>query len=315
MPPHLRPWTRHANQRRARSVAAAAFLIAASTILPQGARAAEDEAMGRLMERLDRLEGQLINVQSRLEARAAAPPAIAKPGEPLPPTAAARFELRVSQMETEVRRLTGHVEELNFTIQKTRERLDTLVSDVDQRLTALEGGAPRAKQAKASGTQQPAPPAQAAGAQPAATEAAGTGQAAAGAQLASLPDGPAEDQYRHARSFLVQGAYDEAEAALRNFIQAHPKHELSGNAQYWLGETYYVRKNYEDAVVAYLEGYQKYPKNQKAPDNLLKLGMSLANLGKKQEACATFTQLRQKFPKARSTIRKTAASQRKKLGC
>ena len=106
-----------------------------------------------------------------------------------------------------------------------------------------------------------------------------------------------------------------AEAALRSFIQAHPKHELSGNAQYWLGETYYVRKNYEDAVVAYLEGYQKYPKNQKAPDNLLKLGMSLANLGKKQEACATFTQLRQKFPKARSTIRKTAASQRKKLGC
>ena len=85
---------------------------------------------------------------------------------------------------------------------------------------------------------------------------------------------------------------------MRNFIQAHPDHELSGNAQYWLGETYYVRKNYEDAVVAYLEGYQKYPKNQKAPDNLLKLGMSLANLGKKQEACATFTQLRQKFPKA-----------------
>ena len=113
------------------------MLTATLAILPQGAWAAEDEAMRRLIERLDRLEGQLINGQSRVDARAATPAAIAKPGEPLAPTAAARFELRVSQMETEVRRLTGHVEELNFTIQKTRERLDTLVSDVDQRLTAL----------------------------------------------------------------------------------------------------------------------------------------------------------------------------------
>ncbi|MDJ0951386.1 MAG: tol-pal system protein YbgF [Alphaproteobacteria bacterium] len=268
-----------------------------------------------MLERLDRLEQQLGRVQNRLETSINRPAPVVKPGEPLPPTAAARMELRVSQLENEIRRLTGRAEEIDFSVQQIKSRLDRLVSDVDQRLAVLEGRPPQQADAQRGRSALPAqssqPESQVASAE---TTASGGGEPA-GAQLAALPPGSVEQQYQHARAFLVQGAYDEAEASLRSFIQAHPDHTLAGNAQYWLGETFYVRKQYEDAVVAYLEGYQKYPKSRKAPDNLLKLGMSLAQLGKKDEACATFTQLRQKFPKARSNIRQTAASQRKKLGC
>lgn len=102
---------------------------------------AQDQA---LTDRVNRLQQELITLQRHVyggggsSAGEASPPVMDDSGRPL----TARLELRMNQLEDEMRRLTGRVEEVSFHINKVRERLDTLVADVDQRLQRLEQGAP-----------------------------------------------------------------------------------------------------------------------------------------------------------------------------
>ena len=111
-----------------------------------------------------------------------------------------------------------------------------------------------------------------------------------------LPSGSATEQYNHAFGLMKQADYPAAEAAFKDFVEAHPNDPMAGNAQYWLGETYYARGKYMEAASAFAEGYKRYPKSAKAPDELLKLGMSLARANQKQNACVALAQLDQEFP-------------------
>ena len=130
-----------------------------------------------------------------------------------------------------------------------------------------------------------------------------------------LPEGTIEDQYRFAFLLLRDARYDDAEVALRAFLEAHGSDALAGNARYWLGETYYVRGYYQQAAVVFYEGYNGTPKGPTAADNLLKLGMSLARSDKKKEACATFGKLTKEFPDVHADIAKLVTRERQRTGC
>lgn len=149
-------------------------------------------------------------------------------------------------------------------------------------------------------------------AQPAATPAPAE-QAAAAPGV--LPDGTPEEQYAYAFGLLRQARYDDAEVALRAFMDAHGDSKLAGNAKYWLGETFYVRADYVQAAEIFLEAYQADQSGPKAPDTLLKLGMSLANLDKKKEACAAFGKLASEYPDAPSNIKRLVGREQTKYGC
>jgi tol-pal system protein YbgF len=130
-----------------------------------------------------------------------------------------------------------------------------------------------------------------------------------------LPNGSAGEQYNYAFGLLKQADYPAAEAALKAFVEQHPKDPMAGNAQYWLGETYYTRGRFIEAASAFAEGYKRYPKGSKAPDELLKLGMSLARANQKDNACVALAQLDHDFPTAAATIKDRAGAEKKRLGC
>ncbi len=136
-----------------------------------------------------------------------------------------------------------------------------------------------------------------------------------GANAASAGAANAQDQYNAAFSLLRQARYEDAEQALRGFVQQHPKDTLAPAAQYWLGETFYVRKDYANAAATFADGYEKYPKSPKGPDFLLKLGMSLANAGQKDNACRAYQRLDRDYPQATSEIRERSGAEKKRLGC
>ncbi|HJR20661.1 MAG TPA: tol-pal system protein YbgF [Dongiaceae bacterium] len=123
------------------------------------------------------------------------------------------------------------------------------------------------------------------------------------------------EQYEYATNLIQRGQYDQAEVALKSFIQQHPKDSLTGNAQYWLGETYYVRNDFKNAAVAFAEGYQKYPDSQKAPDNLLKLAMALGQQGQKENACVALRQLEKRYPEASANVKDRASRAKKNYSC
>lgn len=131
----------------------------------------------------------------------------------------------------------------------------------------------------------------------------------------ALPGATPREQYEYATNLIQRGAYDQAEVALKSFVEQHPKDALAGNAQYWLGETYYVRNNFKSAAVAFAEGYQKYPDSQKAPDNLLKLAMALGQQGQKQNACVALQQLEKRYPDASANVKDRATRAKKSYGC
>jgi tol-pal system protein YbgF len=130
-----------------------------------------------------------------------------------------------------------------------------------------------------------------------------------------LPGATPREQYEYATNLIQRGQYDQAEIALKSFIQQHPKDELTGNAQYWLGETYYVRNDFKSAAVAFAEGYQKYPDSQKAADNLLKLGMALGQQGQKENACVALRQLEKRYPDASANVKDRAVRAKKNYSC
>lgn len=273
-----------------------------------------------LLDRIDRLERD-VNLLQRQVYRGTAPGGTPMAVSPPDAPTALSAEVRIGQLEDQMRTLTGQLEEIHYNIDQLKRRLDTLSSDIDQRFAAL---GPAAAPGASRGAKTAAAPPPPAGATEAANRSGILGtlrEPAPGAAPeqpgtpVSLPSGTPEQQYNYAFGLLRRADYPGAEQALKSFIQRYPNDQLAGNAQYWLGETYYVRKDYENAATAFAVGYQKYPKSGKAADNLLKLGMALGNLGKKSEACAAFTRLDRDYPTAPGNIKDRESSERQQLGC
>lgn len=319
---------------------AAAMLCLSMTISAVPASAQSGEQLRPLIDRLERLERDIrtLNIQVSRGDSAVPPASGGTAGAPAGASgdySFARLNVRMNALEDELRSMTGAIEGLNHQIRTLTERLDKLVGDVDYRLGALEKQAGRGGPAPAGDSktgaaapsrgesQAPSGPASQ-GAEPrtlgtlsAKDPAAAESQPKAQPTSpgAALPPGTPKEQYSYAFGLLRQANYEQAEAALREFIKANPDDPLTGNARYWLGETHYVRAEYLKAAEVFAENYKLDAKGAKAPDTLLKLGMSLANLDKKQQACLTFDELRKRFPDAPAIIKSTAAKERSRAGC
>ena len=126
----------------------------------------------------------------------------------------------------------------------------------------------------------------------------------------------AEESYAAAYGLLLKKRdYVSAEQALRSFLQNYPEHKLAGNAYYWLGETFYVRNNYEGAAKAFAKGYKNFPDGAKAPDNLLKLGLSFRGMGQDESACHVFRKLIENYPDAPAVIVSRVEQEQAEAAC
>ena len=105
-----------------------------------------------------------------------------------------------------------------------------------------------------------------------------------------------EDQFQIAFDLLRNQKFNQAKEALLVFIGEHEDNKLSGSAHYWLGEIYILKKEYKDAALSLAEGYQKYPDSIKAPDMLYKLSEALIKINKIDESCNILKKLSNEFP-------------------
>ncbi len=214
----------------------------------------------------------------------------------------ANMEVRISQIETEIRKLTGLLEEISFKQNRLEKDLDLFRRDVDLRFKDLGNSDTVLALTPDPVKENP-------------EEETLTRTAVVELPEVTLPEGTEAERYEYAFSFLRRGDFPSAEAAFKNFLLAHPDHTLAGNAQYWLGETFYVRKNYPEAAGAFLKGFQTYGDGTKGPDSLLKLGMSLSSMNQNQQACSAFEELLSRYPDASEAVLNQASSQQERLGC
>ena len=234
--------------------------------------------------------------------------------QPVESSSVAAAEIRFQQLEKEVRRLTGHIEEQAYEIRRLRDELAKLTGDLEMRVQGLEQGgnsaAPEnATQLQSSSSFQYQPPEGGQALGTITTSANDTDSAAA------VSDDPATRAYERAYGFIKMRDFNSAAKGFESFMADYPDHALAANAKYWHGETFYVRGDYEQAARIFAEGYQKYPKGQKAADNLLKLGMALTGMGKKDEACIAYKQLEKDYATAPAPVRKRADTEMDRIDC
>lgn len=315
-----------------------------------GLTAAIPAALGQTVEdRLVRLEREMQNIERKVYTNDAPTPLTGYRGESVQLAQAGNYAIedRMNGLERQITALTGQVEDLDIKMRQLSARLDKLTTDLEFRISQLEGGQggrpsvagvspppgqpqsqlpsvgqpvqlpstapltqPQGQPQPQGGVLRPPPPGQ-----PYTPSTPAPVTPPANQQAAAPAGGTVEQQYEAAQQMLRAGQYAAAEQTLRDIVARNPRHQLAASAQYWLGETYYVRQDYQNAAVAFADGYKNYPKGNKAPDTLLKLGMSLAALKKDPDACAVYDRLAKEYPTAPEIVRRRATEERRKSRC
>ena len=239
--------------------------------------------------------------------------------------------LKLSDLEEQFKILTNNFEEINFKLDKLSNRITKVQTDNQMRFQDLEKSGlgtvssgikklPGSSEEQDLGTALAIPKPDEASPEyvqrTESIESVGTVVTETTERAEKiLPETSPEEQYKFAISFIKVGDYETAEYALREFVDANPKNELSGNAQYWYGETFRVRQLYQDAATAYLDGYQKFPNSSMAPINLLKLGVMLVQLGEKTQGCSMILGVKEEYPKANQSVIQKSEYEKKKFNC
>ena len=248
---------------------------------------------------------------------------------------------RLSQLEEEVRRLNGRVEELSFQLLQAQEDMRKYREDSEFRFQQLEGGsaAPAATSGERRGDATPP-----ASSTPTATASAagddkignllsdgldtssvdGTSPTPAAAPapssdtsstVASIEPSGSRDMYDLAYNHLLAGDYQQAEASFRQYSQTYPNAKDAPDAEYWLGESLYQQKKYADAAEVFLDAQKTHPQNGKAPDMMLKLGMSLAKLNNRDTACVTYKEVTRRYPQMSENVKRKLKTEQKAANC
>ncbi|MES1195563.1 MAG: tol-pal system protein YbgF [Steroidobacter sp.] len=188
------------------------------------------------------------------------------------------------ELQKQLRDLRGQLEELQHSVEVSRNQFRDAFADLDKRVQALESSKATATTMAPASTS---------------TSTTATTSAASGAND--------NDAYQAAFGLLKDGKYTEATAAFTQFIASYPQSSLRGNAQYWIGEAYYTNKDYAQAIKAFQIVLDKYSDSIKVPDAMLELGYSQYELKDFKAARAVLTKLTNQYADSKAA---TYAQQR-----
>lgn len=197
-----------------------------------------------------------------------------------PASAQGELFLQLQQLQEEVSRMRGTLEEQQYEIKQLKQESLQRYQDLDSRLSGAG--------------QAPAPAAQAPLA-PAAADSASAGQAPA---ANAAPGDPAKEKLFYDAAFDLIKAKDFAKAdqAFSAFLRKYPTSQYAGNAQYWLGEVKLAQGDLQGAGQSFARVSQGYPDHQKVADSLYKLADVEQRLGNVAKAKGILQQVIAQYP-------------------
>tara|TARA_R110002049_G_scaffold94430_6_gene232481 strand:+ start:2984 stop:3982 length:999 start_codon:yes stop_codon:yes gene_type:complete len=183
--------------------------------------------------------------------------------------------LQIQQLQQEVMRLNGRVEEQAYELNTLKEQSLQRYMDLDKRIGSGAPATPGGADQAATDT---------------AAEAGDTGDIASGPDASNVTPGeeqPGEaDAYRAAYRMVQGRQFEQAIAAFKEFLKRYPAGAYAANAHYWLGELYLVETppDLEASRQSFALLLSEYPDNSKAPDALYKLGKVQFLKGNREKA-------------------------------
>lgn len=169
----------------------------------------------------------------------------------------------LDQMQGEMRRLRGQVEQLENDLRTVRNRQTSQVRALEERLAQLESGAITRDEVIAELT----PP-----------------SSAVDADVQPLPGADEQTAYQEAFERLMNGEYEQAMLSLERFLERYPAGVYAPNALYWLAEAKYAMRDFAGALLDFSAVRERFPDSDKSGDALLKMGYAHFELGRYAEA-------------------------------
>jgi len=163
------------------------------------------------------------------------------------------------------------LEEKRKSLEEKNRAQEEKIKEMEDRLKGVEGKIKQAELEKSSPAKEVLPEAK--------RLSAGTG-----------------DLYKVAYETFQRGDFEGARKKFGAFVKQYPNAELSGNAQFWIGETYYQKKDFEKAILEYEKAISKYPESSKIPAALFKQALSFLELGDKTNARNLLRKVIERYP-------------------
>ena len=194
----------------------------------------------------------------------------------------------IQQLQGDVRRLQGRVEEQQHEINRLQQQGRDRYVDLDQRILDLS----KAIEARP---------------EPAAASSGGASDASGGSGSQPVqpvkvywsPEADEKQAYDEIiRLIRNDKDYDAAISRLYDFVDKYPEGDLTVNAYYWLGEVYLAKPQPEQAKQAFTIVATRYSDHRKAPDAVYKLGVALDRLGEKDEAVRRMQSVVDRYPQS-----------------
>jgi len=263
-------------------LAATALVACLATAGPARAQMDSREAIA-LQNQILELRRDLQGVQAQ---RGALPPPVRR-GEGGGSEIAAQLLDRVIQLEEDVRRLRGQLDEQTNTSRRQNDSLAKQIADLNFSLQNAAAAPGVSGQSPAASTTAPA----------------------------ASSRRPPERAMQEGNAALARRDYALAETAAREVLSGGRSAPRTGDAQFLLAQALMGKRDYAGAAVAYDDAYTRSRSGSRAPDALLGLANALGGLGDRANSCAALDRLRAEFPSPRADVREAAAAARGRSGC
>ena len=285
-----------------------------------------DLRVGKLEKEMKAVQRKVFPGGAALEPELGGQPAAILPAGTVGSTPISDLTARVDALESQLKSMTGQVEQNGFKLKK----LEEAIKGVDGRLKAIES--PVAADVDADSaptaaiTPKPVAPKPAALAKPAAAKPAAVSpttvktdparKAAITAVEIPATGDAAEDAYTYGFRLYAAKLYPEAQSKFKEFITKYPGHKRISYAQNLLGRAYLDEGKPALASVALYDNYTKNPRGERAPESLYWLGISLTKLRKLPDACKVYTQFDEDYgAKASSELKARVAKGKTDAKC
>lgn len=240
---------------------------------------------------------------------------------------------QMQQMQDEIRRLRGQIEDQQNTIDKTQSELKNRYTDLDQRLDAMSPDHAKTTDAASANNASTGATATTPAASSSSTDSTATPNTPAPVNGTPLVTGdkapdhvPAtadtdsgdsktaskvsdRDAYIGAYEIYKSGGADKAIDPMQQFISDYPNSVFVPNAYYWLGEFYLssTSANYDKAKQNFATVINRFPKSAKAPTALYRLATITQEVDHRpQDALVLMKKLVQNYPGSQeATMAKT----------
>ena len=294
-----------------------ASLVIAVVAASVGGAGVSAQSRAELAARIDQIERQLRAVQRKLFSQTGEaggqPPAVTQTEQLNSRRLLADMSVQVSNVEAQLRRLTGRLETLEHRQAGMQKTIELLRKDTALRFEEAQGAA------AVTGTVSiPSPQAKSNRLEQAIEKPAPQVLPEAPPQLPEgirLPDGAPKEQYDYAFAFIHKNDLDKGRQAMEKFIARNPSDTLVGNAKYWLGRIQLRQNRPGLAAQQLLSLIESFPEHPKMTDALVDLADALVQLDSASDACNALAEFNRVSDKASPRLKQRAGLIAKKANC